>query len=285
VPNLSLFRLPWLLFVSAVWLSTPVRSSPNLGDKHVKVELVSEQDALVPGKAIWLGIRFDLEDGWHTYWINPGDSGEAPRIAWRLPAGFEAGEIQWPYPERLAAPPFADYGYQHQALLIAPIRPPAQLKEGQSAKIAALVDYLICQNVCIPGREQLELSLPVKNRAMSSAARDLFNTTRSRLPRPAPRDWKVSVISLGDEFLLDLKGQQLAKAPQFFPLQAELIENAAPQQTTPLPGGIRLHLKKSTHLLQPIARLRGIIVLGPEKAYLLDVPVSQKLGRVRRART
>jgi DsbC/DsbD-like thiol-disulfide interchange protein len=282
MPNRSKFRWLCLLLVSSGWLiSSPARSSETPGDKNVKVELVSEEDAVVSGNEIWLGIRFELQEGWHTYWINPGDSGEAPRISWRLPGGFKAGEIQWPYPERLATPGFADYGYQHEALLIVPVRPAKELKEGQSVMIAALVHYLICENVCIPGQKQLELSLPVKSRAAGSAARELFQTTRSRLPRPVPRDWKISVISAGDEFLLDLKRRQLAKAPQFFPLEAEQVENAAPQPKTPIPGGIRLHLKKSKHLLRPVPRLKGVIVVAPGRAYLLDVPVSQQLKKVR----
>lgn len=116
-----------------------VSLNATIADKYVKLELVSEQDAIVPGKDLWLGFRFDLQDEWHTYWINPGDSGEAPRIEWQLPAGFQAGAIQWPYPERLSTPPFADYGYEHQVLLMAPVRPPAQSKEGETQKIAARV--------------------------------------------------------------------------------------------------------------------------------------------------
>src|SRR6266853_5266 len=155
-----------ILLASVACLVSPTPGvADQPADKYVKLELVSEQDAIVPGKDLWLGFRFDLQDGWHTYWINPGDSGEAPRIEWQLPAGFEAGAIQWPYPERPATPPFADYGYEHQVLLMIPVRPPAELKEGQTQKVAALVRYLVCRDVCIPGQKQLELSLPVQTHA------------------------------------------------------------------------------------------------------------------------
>ena len=283
--NHSFIPITWLGFFSAFAvgpMQPMLASSKNPADEHVKLELVSEQNAVVPGKELWLGIRFDLQDGWHTYWTNPGDSGEAPRIEWRMPAGFEAGAIQWPHPERLATPPFADYGYEHQVLLIVPVRPPAELKDGQTQKIAALVRYLICKDVCIPGQKQLELSLPAQTHALASQARELFDAARSRLPRPAPRKWKISADSIRAEFLLNLKIGKLDKAPQFFPLDAEQIENAASQETTAIPGGIRLHLKKSKHLLKPIARLKGVVVLGPGRAYLLDVPVSQAPGRATR---
>jgi len=273
----------WLaVFACAVWLVTTVfSSSKSPADEYVKLELISEQNAVVPGKELWLGIRFDLQDGWHTYWTNPGDSGEAARNDWHLPAGFEAGAIQWPHPERLSTPPFADYGYQHQVLLMVPVRLPAELKEGQTQKVGALVRYLVCREVCIPGRKELELSLPVQTHAAASESRELFEATRSMLPRPSPPNWRISAASRGDEFLLNLKIGKLDKAPEFFPLEAEQIENAASQEATAIPGGIRLHLKKSKHLLKPVARLKGVIVLGSGRAFLLDVPVSQG-GRERK---
>jgi len=279
------FFIRWLgaLFTCAVWLVTAMLgSSKSPADEHVKLELVSEQNAVVPGKELWLGIRFDLEDGWHTYWINPGDSGEAPRIEWHLPAGSEAGAIQWPVSERLATPPFADYGYEHQVLLIVPVRPAAELKDGQSQKVGALVRYLVCRDVCIPGQKQLELSLPVQTHVPASQARVLFDAARSRLPRPAPREWSISAASIADEFLLNLKIGKLDKTPQFFPLNAEQIENGASQETSAIPGGVRLHLKKSKHLLKPVGRLKGVLVVGPGRAYVVDVPVSQAAGRAKR---
>jgi len=278
--NCSFIRRLAIFFACAFWLITPAFSaSKSPADEYAKLELISEQNAIVPGKELWLGIRFDLQDGWHTYWTNPGDSGEAARIDWHLPAGYEPGGIQWPHPERLSTPPFADYGYQDPVLLVVPVRPPAELKEGQTQKIAALVRYLICREVCIPGRKDLELSLPVQTHAAPSESRELFDATRKRLPRPVPRNWRISAASKGDELLLNLKIGKLDKAPEFFPLEAEQIENAALQEATAIPGGVRLHLKKSKHLLKPVVRLKGVIVLGPGRAYLVDAPVLQAPGR------
>jgi len=261
---------------SVAWvISSKHVASPSPTDPNVKLELVSEQNALVPGEELVLGIRFDLQDGWHTYWMNPGDSGEAPNIEWRLPVGFRAGPIQWPCPERLATPPFADYGYEHQVLLVVPVRLPARLREGQTEKIAARVHYLICRDVCIPGQKQLALSLPVRNRAAASPARELFAATRARIPKPTPPNWKISAATMRDEFVLNLQTGESTSMLQFFPLHPEQIENAASQEMTVSPGGRRLHLKKSNHLLEPIARLQGVIVLDSKRAYSVDVPVSR----------
>jgi DsbC/DsbD-like thiol-disulfide interchange protein len=274
----SLTRLLRLFFVGAAWLALPtLASAESLADQHVKVELISEQDAIVPHRKIWVGIRFDLQEGWHIYWVNPGDSGEPPRIDWELPEGFQAGAIQWPYPERLSTPPLADFGYEHQVLLIAAIHPPPALKDGVSQSLAAHVHYLVCRDVCIPGQKQLELTLPVRIKSHTVAGSDvqLFEATRGRLPQPVPESWKITAASVGNDFVLNLIIGKTTEAPQFFPLEEEQIENAALQTAATIPAGYRLHLRKSSHLLKPLSRLRGVLVVGAGRAYVLDVPVSQ----------
>jgi len=176
----------------------------------------------------------------------------------------------------------ADYGYEHQVLLMVMVRPAPGLKEGVTERIAAHVHYLVCRDVCIPGQKQLELTLPVKSDATASSTAQAFETTRQQLPRPVPKNWKFSATSVGDDVLLDLRIGTLTVSPQFFPLEEEQVENAAAQATTMIPGGIRLHLKKSNHLLKPISRLKGVLVVSSGKAYIVDVPV---LGPPRKART
>jgi len=276
----SILRSAWFLLLAVAWLVSPSRSAASPIEEHASLELVSEQNAIVPDKELWMGVRFDLEDGWHTYWVNPGDSGEPPRIEWELPAGFQAEAIQWPYPTRLSTPPLADYGYEHQVLLMVMVRPAPGLKEGASERIAARVRYLVCRDVCIPGQKQLELTLPVKSVAGASSTAQGFEATRQRLPQPVPKSWKISATSAGDEFLLNLRIGTLTATPQFFPLEEEQVENAALQAATTIPGGIRLHLKKSNHLLKPVSRLKGVLVVASGKAYLVDVAVLEPSRKI-----
>ncbi len=265
-----------VFLIWATWLMLPTAaSSQGKADEHATLSLVSERDALVGGKQLWIGIRFDLQDGWHTYWTNPGDSGEPPRIEWQLPAGSQVSDIQWPHPKRLPLASLVDYGYEDQVLLMTAVRPPEGLKEGESTKIAAQVHYLVCHDVCIPGQKRLELSLPVRTNAAFSPARPLFDAARRKLARPMPRNWNISATSTADEFVVNLKTDKLAKPVQFFPLHPEQIENAAAQDSTEVPGGLRLHLKKSEHLLKPIAHLEGVIVLASGDAYQVRIPVAQ----------
>jgi thiol:disulfide interchange protein DsbD len=89
-------------------------------EPKVRVELLSEVAAITPGETFWLALRQEIASGWHTYWMNPGDSGEPPRIEWTLPSGFTAGDFAWPPPERIAVGPAMTYGYSKHVVLRCP---------------------------------------------------------------------------------------------------------------------------------------------------------------------
>lgn len=262
--------IPLLL---ALAISACLPASAQLPSTNIiRVTLLGEQDSIAPGQQFWVGVQFRMDQGWHIYWINPGDSGEPPRVQWRLPAGFQAGELRWPHPERLVTKYSTDYGYAGQMLLLASIRPPAGLAPGGTAELAGTVKWVVCREVCIPGKTEVALSLPVK-RVATPQPSQAFDQARKRIPQPAPAQWRARARAEKDAFVLSLEtGQPMAQA-EFFPLQPQQIENAAPQAASALPRGVRLRLKKSEQLLQPIANLKGVIVLPSGKAYVIDAPV------------
>jgi len=242
---------------------------------HGTVELVSEQRSVQPGHAFLLGLHFRLEQGWHIYWINPGDSGEPPRLEWNLPAGLRAGDIEWPAPHRLPIPPLMDYGYEGEVLLPVGIENTAGLAVGGAVTLVADMKAIVCREVCIPAKAHLSLSLPVRaERPRESAeGRAMFSAARKALPKLAPANWRATVKDLGDSFELRVYTGQTTSQAWFAPLELLVIENAAPQKTASTRAGVRLILKKSDQLLKPISRLRGVLVL-PAGAYLIDARVA-----------
>ncbi|MEA3132752.1 MAG: hypothetical protein QOG17_598, partial [Gammaproteobacteria bacterium] len=91
---------------------------------NVKARLVSEAGAIGPGQSIWVALELNIRDGWHTYWRNPGDSGQATSLAWSLPPGFTAGPIVWTIPHRFELPPLVNYGYAKHAIHLVQITAP-----------------------------------------------------------------------------------------------------------------------------------------------------------------
>jgi len=260
---------------------------------HGTVALLTEEESIQPGHSLHVGLHFLLEPGWHIYWVNPGDSGEPPRLEWRLPAGMYAGAIEWPAPRRLATPPLMDYGYEGEVLLPLRIENTAGLKAGEEANVAAELKAIVCREVCVPASAQLSLSLPVRHaRPRAGPAITLFAKAKKALPKPAPASWRVSAKDLGDRFELrvDTGRAPAASSPAagaglnptrlagawFAPLMPQQLENAAPQKTVTKSADLRLVLKKSQQLLRPLSRLRGVLVLPSQGAFLIDAPVESK---------
>jgi len=126
----------------------------------LKVELISEQATSAPGQPLWVGLSFRLEQGWQIYWQNPGDSGEPPKVQWDLPAGLVAGSIRWPQPIRLGGGSVVDYGYEGLVLLMAPVQGSSNHAATPLPSLAADVKYIVCREVCIPGKAHLTLAGP-----------------------------------------------------------------------------------------------------------------------------
>src|SRR5262245_21796666 len=183
--------LRFLALVSFLVVGACVAAAAPVQAKHAQVELLSRETAAPPGKELLLGVHFVLEKGWHIYWVNPGDSGQPPVFKWQLPDGFVAGEIQWPRPGRMqSSPQLADYGYHDDVLLVVPVKVPSSVnaKPGsQPLNFALEAKWLICREVCLADRAQMQISLRVgSGGGESPATARLFAVTENQLPRPLP---------------------------------------------------------------------------------------------------
>jgi DsbC/DsbD-like thiol-disulfide interchange protein len=245
---------------------------------HAKIALLTESNALNPGQTASIGLFFDLDQGWHIYWINPGDSGEAPRIQWSLPKGFRTGEIRWPVPVRLVTGSVIDYGYQGQVLLSLPLQIPADYHPGATTKLAADVKYLICREVCIPAKAHAELVLPPAKGATPDAAATsrLFDDARARLPRPLPAGAKAQVRDDGKNLVLSIETGTPETKASFFPLEEDQLDNDVPQGPMSSKTGIQITLKKSEPLQKPITVLKGVVVFSPDRAYEIAASVAAR---------
>ena len=175
-------HLQWLRLGSALALfaqaafafAAPVKTP------HVEAELVSERASVVPGRPTTVALRLKIEDGWHTYWRNPGDSGLPTTIDWKVPAHFRAGAIEWPAPKALQVGPLVNYGYEGTVLHLVTLDVPSDAKPGETAELAARADWLVCKETCIPDGADLKLALPIAERAeMLRALRRAFPAVRA----------------------------------------------------------------------------------------------------------
>ncbi len=271
--NSRRFSIPLVVLVLS-FACGGIAAAQSFTAAHAKVSLIAENNALQPGQSAWVGVLFDLEKGWHIYWVNPGDSGERPKIQWQLPAGFQAKEIRWPTPVRLGTGTVIDYGYEGRVLLPVPMQVPADYKSGKPVMLSADIRYLICREVCIPAKAQASLAIPSANTSGVAADRELFRSTFENSPKPLPSGWKAQASDMGGFFQLSLDTGASESKAAFFPLEEDQVDNAAPQGVTATPRGVQLKLKKSDQLLKPIAALKGVVVLSPGRAYEVTAAVT-----------
>lgn len=133
------------------------RTPPDL----VRSSLLAEPAAVAGAQPFTLAVRMQVKPGWHVYWRNPGDSGLPPEVTWTLPAGFNAGAIRWPAPERIPIATLMNYGYEGEVTLLVPVTPSPSLDPADPVRIQAKLTYLVCETECVPGSADLALTVPV----------------------------------------------------------------------------------------------------------------------------
>jgi DsbC/DsbD-like thiol-disulfide interchange protein len=274
VRSITILRLTLVLAILSIGASNAHAAAVPI--PHGTVELIAENQTIAPGSRTDLGLHFTLEKGWHIYWQNPGDSGQSPRAEWKLPAGFKVGPMEWPAPQRLGTATIVDYGYNDEVTILVPLHSAAAEPAGQNAKIDADLKLLICKDVCIPGKAQVSLAIPVeKQPAIPNAqTHQLFAAARKSLPAPIPLTWKVKVSEANDLFNLSVSPGRPVKQAFFFPLHESQVDNAAAQPLARSESGFQIALHKSDELLKPIERLQGVLVLDGNEVYAIDAPIS-----------
>src|SRR5262245_26061110 len=242
------------------------RAADEPPSPRVRVELLSEVGAISPGATFWIGLRQHIEPGWHTYWINPGDSGEPPRIEWAPAPGFTLGDFAWPPPERIRIGPAMTFGYSDEVVLPLPVTAPRELTPGARVTLRGQARWLVCEKICIPEEAAVALTLPVTAGTPPPDARGAAVIAAARRAAPTPSPWPASFSATADTVTLsvaarDLSAGRLADVT-FFPARWGAIDNTAPQRVRASAAGLTLEVARGP-LLEAVSRpLDGVLVVA-----------------------
>ncbi len=255
---------------------------------HSEAVLVSEDAWIRPGEPFTVALHMRMDEGWHSYWRNPGDSGEETSITWALPEGFSAGPIQWPHPVRIDVGPLTSYGYSDEVLLLTEITPPASLQPGAEVTLEGAAYWLICEEICLLAESPLALALPVRSDGPApGGGAGVIAETRALLPTALP-GWNVRATRNGATYALRVAppdGRLPAMdGANFFPVEKTVLDHAAPQPVTRDGAAYLIALQESGYAQAPAERLRGVLVApegqtwdaaGQVRAMAVDVPVEE----------
>jgi len=210
-------------------LQTGLWAGPAAQTPQVKVDLLAEPKSMEVGKPITLGLRFRPTPGWHIYWSNPGDSGLPPSVTWKLPTGWTAGELQFPFPEKILVPPLFSYGYEQETVLLVQLTPPQNQPLPPKISIHASVEWLVCKETCLPGKAQLDLTIPTQPKP-NIDLQGLFDEVRREMPVRIPMI-PVKVRLNGGFLEFSISNAQEVGSLSFFPTDGDYVDEFQPAKT------------------------------------------------------
>lgn len=254
---------------------------------HIKVKLISEAKWASPGETVWLAVEMKAQPDWHIYWRNFGDTGMETTFEFDLPKGVKAGQVQWPYPEKITAADIVSYGYSGDQYFLVPLTVDKTVKPGTVLHIKAHVGWLECADVCIPGETDVALELPVKNQPVQADEKyvQLFSDARFRIPKPLT-DWKVAVKATDNAYIIQLIPPQWFKGTlkelYFYPYDTDVVKYKEEQTLKKKGSSFLLTVPKAGKA--SVDTLKGVLVAEPgwrgagsEKSAEIKVAVTKKL--------
>jgi thiol:disulfide interchange protein DsbD len=262
-----------LVLLLALLLPLLGRAQATASAPHLSVQLVIPPAQIYPGQNFTAGLYFKLEPGWHVYWINAGDSGEPPQIKWTLPRGVTAGAMQFPAPKRLPLGPLMDFGYENEVLFPIPMQVASNFNPtAATATLGGKVTWLVCREVCLPGKATLSVDRPATAQAPGTsgtiaADQQLIDRFRNTLPQPLPSRDAAKFQANPKGFTLAVETGHRDRSAEFFPFDQNILANAAPQPVKSLPNGVEISLTKDENLSAAPKQLHGLLVLSDGRAF------------------
>ncbi|MGN6365882.1 protein-disulfide reductase DsbD family protein [Asticcacaulis taihuensis] len=263
----SILRFVVCFFVLAFALPANAQDGATEGKSpHITARLIAESATVAPNGDITLALDYTPAPGWHTYWLNSGDTGLPPKFKWNLPDGVTTSDAQFPTPELLPAFGLMSYGFTGRTVLLIPAHNGSSLSAGDTLPIKAHVDFLVCADVCIP--ESLDVSLNLTVGAPKPGAEaGVIDKARKALPvanaAAATIDLRNGEVELGFPM-----ADVTAQGAYFFPAQGNVTSAPAPQSLDMGAKGFTLRTKAAGTGL-PEGDLSGVLKLADGTAYAI----------------
>ena len=241
-------------------MAAHAQSDPGDGP-HATVSLIAETRSIAPGQKLHLLLVQKIQKGWHTYWVNPGDSGLPTTVDWSLPAGFTASAIAWPTPKRIPYGPLVSYGYEGQVSLPVTITVPDNVATGSDVALTGHTNWLVCADVCVPEEADLKLVLPAKaaSPAPDSDNAAAFAAAQAEAPTDSP--FTANATFDKDRIRLHVATGDAGRLSDiaFFPLDEGLIDNDVLPQIDSGKDGVTVTVKRAKGKDKPIDAMHGVL--------------------------
>lgn len=232
------------ILILSLWFSSALTfasESERVDTGHVYAQLVSSHYSAAPGESFHLALRTELDEGWHTYWRNSGDSGEPVQITWAVPDTLSHGDIIWPLPETIATGPIINYGFEGVPYFPVEFTISDEAIIGETLLIEADIYYLVCETLCVPESTVLSLQVFVGEPELNDRWNDAISIANSRSPTLG--DIKGGVATDGADVVFTFnnlpQSADVSKA-HFFPFELGVVDHSSPQKLTAGESGLQI---------------------------------------------
>lgn len=181
-----------LICVAAATAVRAQDTQPWVKSSYAKVRLIpGGADSAAGENTIRAGVQLQLDDGWKTYWRNPGDSGLPASFDFAGSKNLKAAKVLWPAPHRFTDPYGTSIGYVKEVVFPVLVIPE---RADEPIDLDLKLDYAICKDICVPGEAHLNLKLE-PGTANSGVFDPIISRYMSKVPAEAsPQSSKLPSI-------------------------------------------------------------------------------------------
>lgn len=254
-----------LCLAQSAWAAEtqPVDTGEVLG------QVVSSYDAVTPGQSFHIAVSTVLNEGWHTYWVNPGDSGEPFDVTLDPVEGAKVGDLIWPLPKPVPTGPIVNYGFEGAPLFVLPVTADDNAQPGDTINFSGQAYYLVCREICIPESFDFSLDVTIADAPIMDGRWER-NIRKAIETAPVAKLSKSTARVEGGKLVIETELQDMEiRNPYIYPIQPGTILHSDPQVSAVGERGARVALAPGFNIKDPVE--------GPI-AYLLGYDIKTDAG-------
>lgn len=253
------------------------------GKSEPEAYIIIDSFSLGKSRIIYAAVAIKLEEGWHIYWRNPGDSGMPTSFEFILPESIKVSEIKWAVPEIFEFEGYASYGYEGFAVFPFSIYIPENFNQNEIT-IEVNLKSLICKDVCKPFNQNLRRIVRLKDTYVSSKAdSDLLYHTYKDLPIKNDK-LKLQAKNHSDFVAINISSDIIKinkiSNVHFIPYENGIFKNSVTQNFSLSDSFVVLNIEFDPFKIKVPEILSGILVIeliSEEGSYRLAFEVNQKI--------
>ena len=159
---------------------------------HSSLKIIPDNYVINHNDKYYFGIKINLDDGWKTYWKNPGDAGASINLKMENKKNILDHNILYPFPKSYTDHGVKTIGYENEVIFPVELK----IKEKKKQIYADLnIEYLICKEICIPITEKKTINFNIKNS-------DLKNNQILKYLKKVPKS-NLGLFKIEDSFAKD----------------------------------------------------------------------------------